>query len=81
MEDKNQNNGLTKEKNKSFKYSKLFSWISLFFSVASPVMGIGFAILSFSLLTEDDTKETQIINYIALALALVLVLTDIVIRF
>ena len=80
MEDNNTNNGLTKEKNKKFSYSKLFSWIALFLSVSSPVIGIGFAILSFSFLTEVDTKETHVINYIAVALGLVLVLSDFITR-
>ena len=80
MEDKNQNNGLTKEKNKSFSYSKLFSWIALFFSVTSPVMGIGFGILSMSLLTENDKEETKVINYIAISIAATLVLSDFVSR-
>lgn len=81
MEENTTNNNLTEEKNIKFTYSKLFSWIALFLATSSPVMGIGFAVLSISLLTEDDKEETKVINYISIALALVLVLFDIIIRF
>lgn len=82
MNQENKENGLVESEKKEYVFSwrRLCIWIALVLSTALPIPAIGLGMICISSATEEEKKEVSIVSYIAIAVAVFLLVNQYVLE-
>ena len=82
MNEEVKENGLVEGEKKDYVFSwrRLCIWIALILSLGLPFVAIGLGMICISSATEEEKKEVSIVSYIAIAVAVFLLVNDYVLQ-